>query len=54
MLHEKLTSGTADRIVHLMTTYLVVILTKRMFLFDMNWLNLYLETIQNISHQDYT
>ena len=37
MLYEKNPSGTADRIVHLMTTYLIAILTNRLFLFDADW-----------------
>lgn len=37
MLYEKNPSGTADRIVHLVTTYLIAILTNRLFLFDTDW-----------------
>ncbi|CAF2048439.1 unnamed protein product [Rotaria magnacalcarata] len=37
MLYEKSTSGIADRIVHLMTTYLVAMLTNRLLVFDPNW-----------------
>ncbi|CAF2785058.1 unnamed protein product [Rotaria sp. Silwood2] len=37
MLYKKSPSGTADRIVHLMTTYLIAILTNRLFLFDEDW-----------------
>ena len=38
ILYETLGSGTADRITHLITTYLIGILTNRLFLFDPNWL----------------
>jgi hypothetical protein len=37
MLYEKNPSGVADRIVHLMTTYLIAILTNRLFVFDADW-----------------
>jgi hypothetical protein len=37
MLYEKSSSGIADRLVHLMTTYLIAILTNRLFVFDADW-----------------
>ena len=37
MLYEKNPSGIADRVVHLMTTYLIAILTNRLFVFDNDW-----------------
>ncbi|UJR24082.1 hypothetical protein I4U23_027050 [Adineta vaga] len=37
LLYEKHISGIADRFVHLLTTYLVAILTKRIFIFDKSW-----------------
>ena len=37
LLYEPNPSGVADRIVHLMTTYLIAILTKRVFIFDSDW-----------------
>ena len=37
LLYEKCATGTADRMVHLVTTYLIAILTKRLFFFDANW-----------------
>ncbi len=37
MLYEAPGTGVADRIVHLMTTYLIAVLTKRLFLFDSKW-----------------
>jgi len=41
LLYEKPTTGIADRILHLMTTYLVAVLTNRLFLFDSNWLEFF-------------
>jgi hypothetical protein len=37
LIYEKHTSGIADRIIHLITTYLIALLTKRLFIFDKNW-----------------
>lgn len=37
ILYRTMGSGTADRIVHLITTYLIAIVTKRVFLFDPKW-----------------
>ncbi|CAF0995490.1 unnamed protein product [Adineta steineri] len=37
LIYEKHTSGLSDRIIHLISTYLVALLTKRLFIFDKNW-----------------
>ena len=37
LLYEKHSSGNADRLVHLITTYFIALLTKRVFLFDPDW-----------------
>ena len=37
LLYENPGTGVADRIVHMMTTYLVAVLTNRLFLFGSNW-----------------
>ncbi|CAF1561673.1 unnamed protein product, partial [Adineta steineri] len=37
LIYEKLGTGIADRIIHLMSTYLVALLTKRLFIFDKHW-----------------
>ncbi|CAF1505749.1 unnamed protein product [Adineta steineri] len=38
LIYEKPdTSGIADRIIHMISTYLVALLTKRLFIFDKNW-----------------
>ncbi|CAF1523288.1 unnamed protein product [Rotaria sp. Silwood1] len=37
LIYEKCSSGIADRITHLISTYLIALLTKRLFIFDKNW-----------------
>lgn len=37
LLYEKSPSGVADRMVHLISTYLIAILTNRLFVFDGDW-----------------
>jgi hypothetical protein len=37
LVYEKSWSGIADRITHLISTYLVALLTKRLFIFDKSW-----------------
>ncbi|CAF3769471.1 unnamed protein product [Adineta steineri] len=37
LIYEKHTSGIADRIIHLISTYLIALLTKRLFIFDKDW-----------------
>ena len=46
LLYENPRTGVADRIVHLMTTYLVALLTNRLFLFGSNWPE-FLDTIRS-------
>lgn len=47
ILYETLGSGAADRIVHLITTYLIAIFTKRVFLFDGSWVE-FPDVVQSI------
>jgi hypothetical protein len=37
LIYAKYSTGIADRIVHLISTYLVALLTNRLFVFDQNW-----------------
>jgi len=37
LVYKRNSSGVADRIIHLMTTYLIAILTKRLLLFENDW-----------------
>ncbi|CAF2164729.1 unnamed protein product [Rotaria magnacalcarata] len=37
LIYEKPSSGIADRIVHFITTFLIAILTNRLFIFDKDW-----------------
>jgi len=37
LIFEKHVSGIADRIIHLISTYFVALLTNRLFIFDENW-----------------
>ncbi|CAF3761147.1 unnamed protein product [Rotaria sp. Silwood1] len=37
LIYEKEISGIADRIIHFISSYLVALLTNRLFIFDTNW-----------------
>ncbi|CAF4903221.1 unnamed protein product [Rotaria sp. Silwood1] len=37
LIYEKPYTGIADRIIHLITTYFIAILTNRLLIFDQNW-----------------
>ncbi|CAF2041957.1 unnamed protein product [Rotaria magnacalcarata] len=37
LIYKKSTTGIADRMIHFITTYLVALLTNRLFIFDKNW-----------------
>ncbi|CAF0950824.1 unnamed protein product [Rotaria sp. Silwood1] len=37
LIYEKSLTGIADRIIHLITTYFIAVLTNRLFIFDRNW-----------------
>ncbi|CAF5000975.1 unnamed protein product, partial [Rotaria sp. Silwood1] len=37
LIYEKSLTGIADRIIHLIKTYFIAVLTNRLFIFDRNW-----------------
>ncbi|CAF1418830.1 unnamed protein product [Rotaria sordida] len=37
LIYKKSATGIADRMIHFITTYLVALLTNRLFIFDKNW-----------------
>ncbi|CAF5114547.1 unnamed protein product, partial [Rotaria sp. Silwood1] len=46
LIYEKPYTGIADRIIHLITTYFIAILTNRLLIFDQNWPE-FIDTIQS-------
>ncbi|CAF1154187.1 unnamed protein product [Rotaria sordida] len=46
LIYEKYPTGIADRIIHMISTYLVALLTNRLFIFDKNWSE-FIDTMQS-------
>ncbi|CAF3075624.1 unnamed protein product [Rotaria sp. Silwood2] len=51
LIYEKPTSGIADRIIHFISSYLIALLTNRLFIFDKNWSEFIDATQSSLNYQ---